>query len=148
MKMREGTAADYPILLEIWEASVRATHLFLTEADIAALRPLVRDAALPNLELWVACDAGSVPRAFAGLSGDQLEALFVSPAFFRRGIGSALLRHARDLKGPLTVDVNEQNPQAVAFYEAHGFEITGRSPVDSAGRPFPLLHLQDRGPRP
>ena len=36
----------------------------------------------------------------------------------------------------------EQNPEAVRFYEALRFTIIGRSPVDDAGRPFPVLHMQ------
>ena len=54
-----------------------------------------------------------------------------------------LLGHARRLKGALTVDVNEQNPEAVRFYEACGFAVVGRSEVDSDGRPFPLLHMRE-----
>ena len=52
------------------------------------------------------------------------------------------MRHARELKGELTVDVNEQNPAAVRFYEACGFVVEGRSELDSSGRPFPLLHMR------
>ncbi|MFO6398493.1 GNAT family N-acetyltransferase, partial [Pseudomonas aeruginosa] len=36
---------------------------------------------------------------------------------------------------------NEQNPQACGFYRHYGFRQTGRSATDSAGRPFPLLHM-------
>jgi capsular polysaccharide biosynthesis protein len=43
----------------------------------------------------------------------------------------------------LRVDVNEQNPEAVRFYEANGFHVIRRSPVDDGGRPFPLLHLRE-----
>ena len=42
--------------------------------------------------------------------------------------------------GPLAVDVNEQNEAALGFYRSLGFELVGRSPTDSGGRPFPLLH--------
>jgi hypothetical protein len=34
-------ARDLPRLLAVWESSVRATHSFLTEADIHSLSPLV-----------------------------------------------------------------------------------------------------------
>jgi putative acetyltransferase len=54
-----------------------------------------------------------------------------------------LLERARSLKGSLRVDVNEQNAEAVRFYEANGFHVVGRSAVDDAGRPFPLLHMQE-----
>ncbi|HYO67530.1 MAG TPA: GNAT family N-acetyltransferase, partial [Archangium sp.] len=40
--IRPAMPVDAPRLLEIWEAAVRATHDFLTGADIDALRPQVR----------------------------------------------------------------------------------------------------------
>ena len=33
--------ADHLKLIEIWEASVRATHEFLAEDDLQALKPLI-----------------------------------------------------------------------------------------------------------
>jgi putative acetyltransferase len=128
--------------MDIWLRSVKATHTFLTDKDIQSLLPEVRDLALPNLELWVLCSEGR-PIGFLGLSGSKVEALFVAPESLRLGGGRMLLDHARRLKGSLAVDVNEQNPDAVRFYEACGFTITGRSEVDSSGRPFPLLHMHE-----
>jgi putative acetyltransferase len=46
------------------------------------------------------------------------------------------------LRGELTVDVNEQNTGAVAFYEACGFVVEGRSALDESGRAYPLLHMR------
>ncbi len=120
---------------------MRATHAFLSEEDIAALRPEVRDAALPALELWVLCGDDGELLGFMGLDSAKLEALYIAPSSSRRGGGRMLVERARRLKGPLAVDVNEQNPAALRFYEAMGFRVCGRSPLDSAGRPFPLLHL-------
>ncbi|CQH35243.1 Uncharacterised protein [Yersinia enterocolitica] len=42
-----GTQIHYPILLNVWESSVRATHDFLQEQDIQALRPLLLHTYLP-----------------------------------------------------------------------------------------------------
>jgi hypothetical protein len=44
--------------------------------------------------------------------------------------------------GATTVDVNEQNPQAVGFYLHIGCEVVGRSELDGMGKPYPLLHLR------
>jgi len=41
----------------------------------------------------------------------------------------------------MSVDVNEQNPEAVGFYLHIGFVQTGRSPLYGEGHPLPLLHL-------
>jgi putative acetyltransferase len=143
--IRKARPEEHETLLELWRRSVAATHTFLTEEDIASLLPVVRDQALPTLELWVLVDADNVPAGFLGLSGNSIEALFITPDRLRRGHGRKLLDLARRLRSePLSVDVNEQNPEALKFYQACGFEVAGRSPVDSAGRPFPLLHLKER----
>jgi putative acetyltransferase len=142
MTIRKAIPSDRDNLLDIWLRSVRATHTFLTERDVQALLPEVRDVALVDLELWVLCSENNRPIGFLGLSGSKVEALFLVPECLRLGGGRMLLDHARRLKGPLTADVNEQNSQAIRFYKACGFRITGRSDVDSQGRPFPLLHMR------
>ena len=114
MNIRKAQPEDHHALLAIWEQSVRASHDFLSEQDIRRLLIVVRDQALPCLEVWVLCDETETPIGFMGLSGNKLEALFIAPARFRQGAGKLMLHHARKLKGRLLVDVNEQNPQAVA----------------------------------
>jgi putative acetyltransferase len=146
MYIRPGTPADHAALLELWLRSVRATHAFLTEDDIQFYLPIVRDAALPALELWVLCKHGGTPIGFMGLIGSKLEALFLDPPYLRCGGGRRLVAHAQKLKGEIVVDVNEQNPAACRFYEACGFVVEGRSEVDTTGRPFPLLHLRLAAP--
>ncbi len=140
--IRAATPDDRDTLTELWLRSVRATHTFLTEDDIQRLLPLVRNEALAALEVWVLEKDGR-PVGFSGLAGNKLEGLFLDPAHIGRGGGRRLVEHARRLKGPLTVDVNEQNPTAVQFYLALGFRVVGRSPVDTGGRPFPLIHMTE-----
>ena len=129
-------------VLEVWEASVRATHHFLSESDIQFFKPLVLQElfTLDHLDC-VRDDQGSLV-GFVGVSGHKMEALFVHPSFHRAGIGSRLARHAVVELGATAVDVNEQNTGAVAFYRRIGFEIEGRSELDSTGKPFPLLHMR------
>jgi|SRR6266511_6329899 len=143
LQIRPADAAEADALLALWERSVRATHHFLTEADIVALRPLVAESlSSDELELWVLTD-GDAPIGFMGLVGDDIAALFLEPARRQRGGGRRLVAHAQALRGgELTVDVNEQNPEALGFYEALGFTVVGRSPLDDGGRPFPLLHMR------
>jgi putative acetyltransferase len=143
VNIRSALSPDIPALVEIWLRSVRATHGFLSEQDIAALEPLVREQVLPKLEVWVL--ETEAPIGFMALNGNSLEALFIDPAHIGAGGGRLLLEHARRLKGALSVDVNEQNPAALRFYLANGFEVVGRSETDSGGRPFPLLHLREAG---
>jgi putative acetyltransferase len=147
-RLRRARPADVDVLIALWERSVRATHHFLGEDDIVALRPLVAEALGGGaLELWALVGDDDVPLGFIGLDGDDISALFLEPAWRGRGGGRRLVGHAQALRGgALTVDVNEQNPGAVGFYEALGFTVVGRSPLDDGGRPFPLLHLRRRAP--
>ena len=41
MQLRRARTEDSERLVELWERSVRATHSFLSEGDLVALRPLV-----------------------------------------------------------------------------------------------------------
>jgi putative acetyltransferase len=128
-------------LVNIWLRAVRATHHFLTEDDIIFYHQLVDREALTTVELWMALDDQGNSTGFIGLDGPKVDMLFVDPDYHSRGIGRKLLDHAASLKGTLTVDVNEQNPLAVTFYERYGFIQMGRSELDGSGRPFPLLHM-------
>ncbi len=148
-RVRRARPDDRPHLLDLWERAVRATHGFLTEHDIAALRPLVdTELASDTLDWWVLASDTEGAIAFLGTTPHAIEALFVDPAHRRCGAGTRLVAHAQSLAPtkPLAVDVNEQNESALGFYECLGFERVGRSPLDADGRPFPLVHLK-RTPR-
>jgi len=144
MDIRPPQPAERPALLALWERSVRATHTFLTEEDIACYRPLTAEILAGDaLELWVLTNEADGLIGFVGLSGDAIEALFLDPAHRQKGWGRQLVAHAQSLRGgALRVDVNEENVAARTFYEALGFELVGRSSLDSTGRPHPLLHLR------
>lgn len=129
-------------LVDIWYQAVRLTHTFLTDKDIEFYHRMVQNGALKEVEIWLALNEDEVPTGFVGLDGTKIEMLFVDPQYHGRGIGSQLIKHAEKVKGSnLQVDVNEQNDGAHVFYKRYGFVQTGRSELDSSGRPFPLLHL-------
>ncbi len=134
-------AEDLPRVVDVWEASVRATHHFLTPEDIAFFKPLVRDEFLHAVELGCVRDAAGSVVGFVGVADGKIEMLFIDPDWRGRGAGRQLLRHAVDVLGATRVDVNEQNEQAVGFYLRMGFVIEGRSERDGMGKPFPLLHM-------
>jgi putative acetyltransferase len=74
---------------------------------------------------------------FLGFTNGTIEAAFIDPDQRGRGGGTLLVAHAQTLAGgALAVDVNEQNDDAIQFSRALGFEVVGRSPTDSGGRPF------------
>lgn len=133
-------------LTAVWERSVRATHHFLTEDD---LRAIARDvpAALAAVPHLAAASAGGAPVGFLGADGSRLEMLFLSPAVRGRGLGRRLLEWGVRQYGLREVCVNEQNPQALGFYQRLGFRPCRRTETDGQGRPFPLLYLRrEEGP--
>lgn len=125
---------DFPRVVEVWEASVRATHHFLTEDDLRQLEILVS----------VRDDDGRVV-GFMGVEGVEVEALFIHPTWRGQGVGRRLLTYAIEALGASELDVNEPNDQAVGFYRRMGFAVAGRSAVDEMGLPFPVLHLRYTG---
>ena len=86
-------AADHKELSEVWERSVRATHHFLSEADISFFRPLILNGYLKNLRLCCVRTESRIA-GFVGIEGTTIEMLFVDPEFMGRGIGRSLLGHA------------------------------------------------------
>lgn len=132
--------SDRSAVLALWEASVRTSHGFFCEADIRDYLLLLEQQWLRQVRLQGLRDRHGCLLGFSGVSGERLEMLFIDPQHWGLGVGSVLLRHALHL-GVHRVDVNEQNPRALAFYQARGFAIEGRSALDGAGKPYPLLHL-------
>ncbi|WP_244445215.1 acetyltransferase [Microvirga sp. BSC39] len=142
LTVRQSRSSDLETLFNIWLAAVRATHSFLSEADVELYANVVRSDYLPHAELWVAVDVLDAPVAFMGMTGAMIDALFVAPEQHGKGVGRLLVQHAREREGVLTVDVNEQNEGARAFYRRLGFQETGRSELDGSGRPFPVVHMK------
>ncbi len=76
---------------------------------------------LPNHQVWVAALQGQ-PVAFMALRHDFIDQLYVHPAYWRKGIGAALLAHARQLSPQhLWLYTLQANTQARTFYEKQGF---------------------------
>ncbi|PPJ33708.1 acetyltransferase [Nocardia nova] len=138
---------EWPTLVEIWRSAVEATHHFLTPDDIDFYQERIASTYLSAVSLTVAT-LDDVAVGFSGVAGSNLEMLFIDNAYRGRGVGTALLLTAMAEIPDLRVDVNEQNPQAVGFYEHHGFVTAARSDHDADGRPFPILHLRRADHRP
>lgn len=136
------TADDLPRVVDVWEASVRAEHDFVSEAYIQFFKPLVRDELLRLVELASVRATGGDVVGFVGMADGKIEALFVHPAWRRMGIGRRLVAYAVTARGAMSVDLDEQNASAVAFFSRLGFAVVGRSDVDGVGKAFPRVHMQ------
>lgn len=139
----DRTNALIDALTILWEASVRATHHFLTEYDIQKLTPFVKMGLL-GIETLVVARDNQNPIAFMGIEADKIEMLFVSPDYFGKGLGRELAELGIAQYGVRYVDVNEQNPQATGFYTHIGFKVFERTEFDEQGNPFPILKMKLR----
>jgi putative acetyltransferase len=138
-RIRKAAASEEKHVLHIWRRAVDATHHFLSPTDRRNIEAEVLSF-LPDAPLWLAVDDSGLPIAFMLLDHGHVEAIFADPSEHGLGIGRMVVEHSQCIQLGLTPDVNEQNAQAVGFYEHLGFERTGRSEMDSQGRPYPLIH--------
>ncbi|MFQ6861462.1 MAG: GNAT family N-acetyltransferase [Beduini sp.] len=128
-------------LMDIWENSVRATHLFLKEEDILRITEYVPQE-LTQIPVLIAAKKDGRIVGFMGIDQDSLEMLFILDKERGQGIGKKLLEYAILNEHVDRLSVNEQNPQARGFYEYMGFAVEKRSEQDDHGNPFPLLHMR------
>ena len=140
MKEKRNRTEIVERCVELWEASVRATHDFLVEGDIDFYRPFVRENC-EKLPLLLHYEGDDIV-AFLGYDMTSIEMLFVDPDYRGRGIGRDLIEWAIEDVHAERVAVNEQNVQAVGFYARMGFEVEHRTETDGCGKPYPILYLR------
>lgn len=119
---------------------MRATHLFLSDAEVKAIRAYVPQA-LKSVEHLIVAETEK-PIGFMGIQNRRLEMLFLAPEERGKGLGKQLLQHGIETYGIVELTINEQNPQAVGFYEHMGFETYKRTELDEESNPHPLLYMK------
>ena len=129
-------------LTEVWARSIRVTHLFLSEPEIMEIRRCVPSALEQVAHLLTAQDGSGAFVGFMGIENGTLEMLFLDPAVRGKGLGRQMLRLGMEHYGVTNLTVNEQNPQAVGFYEHLGFHTWKRTEKDEQGGNYPLLYMR------
>jgi putative acetyltransferase len=128
-------------ILSVWERSVLATHDFLSPADFSSIKEIVHTIDFRAFDVYCLTQEYIVI-GFLGVAEKKVEMLFLDPIYFGQGLGKKLMDFAlTELKAD-KVDVNEQNSNAVKFYEKLGFEIYERTEKDDQGKDYPLLRMK------
>lgn len=135
------TNQNYAELTSVWEASVRSTHHFLEEEDMIFFKSRIAGYA-GAMDSFYVKNADNRMAGFIGIAEKNIEMLFIHPSERGKGLGKKLLNFAFDSYDAYKVDVNEQNEQAVIFYEKMGFREVSRDELDSSGKPYPILHME------
>lgn len=142
VEVKERNPSLIEKLLCVWESSVKATHLFLSNDEIHNIKQYVPKALSDVPILIVAeCKNGN-PIGFMGIDNQTLEMLFVANESKGQGIGRQLLQYGIENYSVCKLSVNEQNPLAKGFYEHMGFTVYNRTQLDEQGNPYPLLYMK------
>ena len=95
---------------------------YFGELQVPALMKLyLEDQTL--LESTFVYDDGAV-KGIIRLNGSEIQKLFVEPALQSKGIGTALLQFAVNMKKADSLWALEKNHRAIAFYQRNGFHLT------------------------
>ena len=132
-------------LVEIWEGSVKATHLFLSDEEILQIKQYVPQALKDVPVLLTAENEDGDITGFMGIADQVLEMLFVSSEDIGKGLGKRLLQYGIKHYSINELTVNEQNISAKGFYEHMGFRTYKRTDYDEQGNPYPLLYMKRNG---
>lgn len=142
MKIAEVSARPPQLiqqLVEVWQRSVQATHLFLSAPEIAAIRTYVPQALCGVEHLIAAQDESGTPVGFMGVQENRLEMLFLDPEVRGQGLGARLLCLGMEQYGVSELTVNEQNPAAADFVYAAGVKHCSALPYGACAKILSIL---------
>ena len=115
---------------------------FRQPEEIAEIKAYVPQALREVPHLIAAWGENGTPVAFMGIAGEKLEMLFLAPEERGQGLGKELFQYGVEHFDIREVTVNEQNPQALGFYEHMGFRVYERLDHDEQGKPYPILNMR------
>ena len=132
-------------LLEVWENSVKATHLFLSNEEIEDIKKYVPQALKKISHLVIVENENNIPIGFMGIENKKIEMLFIKNSQKGKGLGKKLLKYGIENYNANELTVNEQNLNAKGFYEYMGFKTYKRTQLDEQGNPYPILYMKLEG---
>ncbi len=127
VNIRPDTAADWDRVCQIHDAA-RRDELAAAGLDAAflTLAQTAGNEGFHEYTLRVAEVEGGV-MGFVAFTRDELAWLYVDPAAYGQGLGSALIRAALAQAGaPVSAEVLDGNAAALAVYRKAGFEVVGQ----------------------
>ncbi len=122
--IRRAAPADLQAAVDVWGRARRDAQPWLEarmgygpEDDLRQFRDVV----MRECDVWLAVEGAAVVGLLA-LAPGRVEQLHVEPRCQGRGIGTALLDHAKAaFPRGLTLFTHQRNERARAFYERRGF---------------------------
>jgi putative acetyltransferase len=140
-KIEPYTDNDKEEIINVWEKSVLATHHFLDPIDFREIKTLVQKINFNDFEVYCLKQNNQIA-GFIGVAKRKIDMLFILPEYTGKGLGRKLTEFALSELNANKVDVNEQNENAVKFYEKLGFKTYERTDKDDQGKDYPLLRMK------
>jgi GNAT superfamily N-acetyltransferase len=128
-RIRFAEEADAAVIARIHMSSRSAAMPYLPpqRRSHEQVTRWVQDVLLRQCRIWVAVRDAEI-MGYAALDGNLLEHLYLRPDVRRQGIGTLLLDEVRrHSPNGVSLHVFLQNTGARAFYERHGFTVSGTS---------------------
>lgn len=141
-EIKEKNSSLISQLLEVWEDSVKAIHLFLSNDEIKNIKEYVPQATWGVSHLVIIENENNQSITFMGIEDRKLEMLFIRNSKIGKGLGKKLLNYGIENYNVNEIVVNEQNLNAKGFYEYMGFRTFKRTELDEQGNPYPILHMR------
>jgi len=131
--IRKMKAADLDMVAQIWLDTNLKAHDFIQPEYWKGNYDTVK-AMISQAEVYVYIDEDKAQiLGFIGLAEDYIAGIFVQGEAQNRGIGKALLDHAKREKRKLTLNVYAKNTGAVRFYQREGFRIAEEGVDEDTG---------------
>lgn len=130
--------SDITACADIWLQASLVVHSFVSPDFWHENYEAMKEQYLPGSDVYLA-KLEDAAIGFAAVNQGALEALFVRPASWGKGVGSRLLRHAQNLHAELALAVYSKNSRAVNFYLRYGFTVCREQLCPHTGEPELLM---------
>lgn len=124
IQLRKYNPEDWDSIADIYDrARLDELRASVGVEAVLSLAATFESEGLFEGEVWVACDDERVV-GFIAFADDEVTWLYVSPAYYRQGIGKKLSRQAIDRCGKtVSTSVLSGNDAALHLYLSEGFKI-------------------------
>lgn len=119
--IREFQISDTEQVMKLWLSGNIEAHSFVPEKYWQSHFKEVQEA-LQQADVWVYNIDGNV-HGFIGLINEYIAGIFVDKNYRSKGIGTQLVNFVKEKYDTLSLNVYQENPRAVAFYQSKGFAV-------------------------
>jgi putative acetyltransferase len=125
IKIVKAQSKNAPEIAEVFASSRRAALPYLPELHTQQEQiDYFVDVVLPENEVYLAAEIKSGNIAgFIAFTKDRVNHLYLLPIAQRQGLGTRLLKLAKDRSQALDLWTFQKNLEAQEFYKKHGFKI-------------------------